>query len=345
MKITKKSWVQNQIQQQSKAYQVLKLLVVFAILVILGWYYFYQQNPNLTQVTPISPVLDLKNTKNRVITQISSKSVDTASDMLYEFEKLDNIEEIFESTLRSCLGSKCFNQVVKSDSSNVYRIGLIALPYSGAEVLMDILNDLNAKNNGKIRFEIIYSLNVPAYGYGKNHGWSSIIRISRRLINNAYAIVKENDLLTSKNMDIFEAQVSQFSIFQCRNSHVAAHTRMLTVFVDQLHSRSLFELEKIVTFIGLDYDRKLLASIASGFRDKLASNLYETSIPRNYYEAGLKVLKSELELTDTMTRWPCRSFRRDVKLQSLLPIKPYEIAANCSSSFVTCSVGFDREGG
>lgn len=358
----KKSWVQAQNQQSNACPYLLKLLAFFIIGILL-WYYFilYQQNQvgpivnseldtksRITvQQNQIAPIVDSNkfDTKSRITTQVIAQSVDPVSDMSLEFGKLDNIEEVFESTLRSCIGSRCFNQLVKIGTDYVYRVGLVALPHTGAELLMDLLNELNSKNNGKVKFEIIYSLNVPAYGYGKNHGWSSIIRISRRLIHNAYAIVKKNNLLTTNNMDIFESQVSQLSIFHCRNSHVAAHTRMLTVFMDQLYSRSLFELENIITYIGLEYDRKWLVSISSDFRDKLAKNLYETSIPWNYYQAGLKTLKSELELTDTMSMWPCRSFRKDVKLSSLLPIKPHEIAANCSLSFVTCSVGFDRKGG
>ena len=107
---------------------------------------------------------------------------------------------------------------------------------------------------------------------------------------------------------------------------------MLTVFVDQLYSRPLFELEKIITFIGLEYDRKSLVSIIPNFHENFMKSLHETTIPDEFYQHGLKTLKHELDTTDNMRNWPCKSFIKGIKLQNLLPIKPSEIAANCSSS-------------
>ena len=314
--------------------------VVFILGLLVGYFvkeFYVYSISNKTDALPVINTSTSNNIVKVTIPEISKKS---------EFTQLDKIEEEFESTLRSCLGPKCFNQVVKlnqNSNDEVYRIGLLALPYSGSEVLMEILTYLNSQTKSNIKFHIINEMHVPAYGYGKNHGWSSIIRISRRVINHAYSIIEKNKL--SSSMELFEAQISQITIFQCRNSHVAAHTRMLTVFVDQLYSRPLFELEKIITYIGLEYDRKSLLSIVPKFHDNFIKSLHETTVPDEFYQRGLKILKHELDTTDNMRNWPCKSFIKGIKLQNLLPIKPYEIAANCSSSFVTCSVPFDKEGG
>lgn len=46
-----------------------------------------------------------------------------------------------------------------------------------------------------------------------------------------------------------------------------------------------------------------------------------------------------------MSSWPCRSFRALGPVAKEMPIAADRLAANCSNSFVTCSVKFDVEGG
>ena len=57
--------------------------------------------------------------------------------------------------------------------------------------------------------------------------------------------------------------------WHCRLSHVAAHTSMLSVFLDDLLSRSPAEIEKILTFVGSKVGRSELL-IASNY-DKFAA--------------------------------------------------------------------------
>lgn len=76
-------------------------------------------------------------------------------------------------------------------------------------------------------------------------------------------------------------------------------------------------------------------------------------------------ISNELLSTDGLSRWPCESFRkikpfsaadgrgkgrgkRSISAdQTVVPLSmsPAMLAANCSSPFVVCSVGFDRAGG
>lgn len=126
---------------------------------------------------------------------------------------------------------------------NIIRIGLLALKNSGAEVLLSVIKSVsNEKDIGKV--ELVYENHVPAYGYGKpsfsifvieflilffigkNHGWSSIIRLARKVMPHALSLAAESNVgLTKTSVDL---QVRQLVRWHCRLSHVAAHTRMLT---------------------------------------------------------------------------------------------------------------------
>ncbi len=141
-----------------------------------------------------------------------------------EFSSFDLVEEAYESTLRSCLGSKCFNQPVIQSGKEVIRIGFLYFPGSGGELLYDFIFPFI--NDGKVRIEFIQSTQVPAYGYGKNHGWSSIIRLTRRPIHHSYHIVtKLNPQTIAESLSL---QIKQIVTWHCRLNHVAAHTRLLT---------------------------------------------------------------------------------------------------------------------
>lgn len=99
-------------------------------------------------------------------------------------------EENFQTTIRSCLGSECFDQKVKLYSGKeVARIGILALEHSGGQPLFDFLQRLHG---GKelAKFDLVYENHAPAYGYGKNHGWSSIIRLARRPIPHSYSLAR-----------------------------------------------------------------------------------------------------------------------------------------------------------
>lgn len=107
---------------------------------------------------------------------------------------------------RSCLGVRCFNQPVTQNGQDLIRVGFLYFPNSGAELLFELLNPffINGKN---AQIEVVPDTHVPAYGYGKNHGWSSIVRVARRPIHHAYSLVQNAHLETSP--ESMECQVCQ----------------------------------------------------------------------------------------------------------------------------------------
>ena len=118
------------------------------------------------------------------------------------------IENEFYSTMRSCLGPGCFDS--RPLESNMDRIGILSLPGSGTAGVKNLIN--KALENTPTKIDIVYDTHVPAYGYGKNHGWNRIIRISRNIFPHAYAILSRENILTNTTSAIspalFELQVS-----------------------------------------------------------------------------------------------------------------------------------------
>lgn len=61
--------------------------------------------------------------------------------------------------------------------------------------------------------------------------------------------------------------------WQCRLSHVAAHTRMLTVFTEDIMLRPHIEFEKMLSFVGLRVSQKVLESVLAVYISRLEQGL------------------------------------------------------------------------
>lgn len=280
------------------------------------------------------------------------------------------LELKFESTLKSCLSSYCFDEPVKVNGKSLgVRIGFLAPPESGSDTLIAMLN--RAARKDLIATNLIENnTHVPAYGYGKNHGWTRIVRLVRRVIPHALATLSHETesvpsaAISSPNeisADLFDLQVRQFVRWQCRLSHVAAHTKMLTVFMDDVLLRPVIELDKILSFIGIRAPRSDLVDASNEFGRRLQADLgvhgvdfYPTThvstehldgLPAHLIAPALSSLENEMTSTDTLAKWPCKSFK-DLESKGLgLPIPAATLAAECQNPKVVCSVGFDKQGG
>jgi hypothetical protein len=130
------------------------------------------QSEQLNQRVTLSPALDHTGVSNR----------------------LDTINNVIDTTMRSCLGSFCFDDPVKKGTNDVVRVGLLIPDGIGKEAMLSMLNHVGLHNSDKI--EVVFSSNVPPYGYGKNHGWSKIIRMTRSIVPQALQL-----LINSPNVD------------------------------------------------------------------------------------------------------------------------------------------------
>lgn len=116
-------------------------------------------------------------------------------------KKLSIAEESFESTMRSCLGTFCFDDPVHvSEGVDVVRVGVLIPDGVGSDALIKMMIAAGVPVGEKLQLE--FSSNVPPYGYGKNHGWSRIIRIARAIVPHSFSVLTHN-----KHTDDLEALI------------------------------------------------------------------------------------------------------------------------------------------
>ena len=141
------------------------------------------RNESIINDISLSQVIGNKNSKE--------ENIDIDKDI---HKKLEDAESYFESTIRSCLGDNCFDDEVKIVENNekreFVRIGILAPSKSIAKIISEILDSAGLKKSNKV--EVVYDTHVPAYGYGKNHGWSRIIRIVKPIVSYAYSLLLPN---------------------------------------------------------------------------------------------------------------------------------------------------------
>eukprot|EP01036_Dinobryon_divergens_P027168 gene27168-35893_t len=226
-------------------------------------------------------------------------------------------------------------------------------PDSSKEInlLLKLIETSGAKN--ALNTEVVIDSHVPAYGYGKNHGWSRIIRIVRPLSEHALSLVstlnQNNKLDSGSGKEILDAQIRQLMRWHCRLNHVAAHTAMLTVFTTDFARRPVVELEKILTFLGVKASREDLLSVVQSNSEALQAifsrEKSQSSVLSPSQAADIaNTIESEMRASKDLTRWPCKSFR-ELEKKLLLPIPSSNLAANCTGNYVTCSVQYDFQGG
>ena len=127
--------------------------------------------------------------------------------------KVDEIIGQYESTFRNCLGPNCFDEkVIYKGDKHVHRIGFLALPNSGADTIYNFVSQFMGKRKLDSGIDLILESNVPAYGYGKNHGWSRIVRVRRRLIPHALSLLTRIGISSSEDItELFRLQVSSIT--------------------------------------------------------------------------------------------------------------------------------------
>jgi hypothetical protein len=167
-------------------------------------------------------------------------------------------EAWFHQTIRSCNPSggetttsktcKTFVDETPKDAatSPKQRVALIAPPGGLDETIFQYVQDIVRQHNDHVlaqknpvedvnRFpmELIRTTHVPPYGYGKTHGWTKIIRVVSQpvALQATSALLSLSTALNERNVTMTDLIVATRQIlrFHCRLSHVAAHTAVLSV--------------------------------------------------------------------------------------------------------------------
>ena len=267
------------------------------------------------------------------------------------YSALDSAVPKFEASIKSCLGSGCFDEHFKSNDGKmkhgVYRMGFLSPDLYGMDNLLELIRLAGQKAHLENGRELVADTHVPAYGYGKNHGWSRIIRFVTKVPEHAVVLLERQGAPgASLDKDKYSRQIKQLMRWHCRLNHVAAHTSMLSIFVEDFIERPTVEMYKILSFLGIrpsqvDIEAALEQMGAESIK-KLSEN-FSGTIPEHLVSTAADALR---ESTARMHKWPCDSFQQlEVDGAPALPIPASALAPDCKHEAVTCSVPVDLRGG
>ena len=120
-------------------------------------------------------------------------------------------EASFRATLRSCVGGQCLTAVPPGSPP---RIALLAPPSDVADALWRWYEALVRKGDKKLAVSFARTSAAPPYGYGKNHGYTRIVRLALPLLASAAA--------SGADAARAPAFLKQHVRWHCRVSHVVA---------------------------------------------------------------------------------------------------------------------------
>ena len=125
------------------------------------------------------------------------------------------------------------------------RIGILSPDLYGMDSLLELIKAAGEKSNLEKGRTLELNSHVPAYGYGKNHGWSRIVRFVSKVPEHSYALLSRQE---NPRKDKYARQIKQIVRWHCRLNHVAAHTAMLSVFIEDLVARPVVELQNFFLY-------------------------------------------------------------------------------------------------
>ena len=201
--------------------------------------------------------------------------------------------------------------------------------------------------------EVLITPHVPVYGYGKSHGFSKLIRVTvlpmplaiidallyEKLRGNseddamlyikASMLQKQSD---SPSTSELETVLKLLMRWQCRLSHVSAHTSMLSVSLSAVLKDPISTMRQILQFVftnnwewedkngavwgEIDLKNETESAINDSLRDIIEQTVLihdhvkhilhtsEENISRSIQNA----FNEEMQLSEDMTHWPCPSF-------------------------------------
>ncbi|KAL7505693.1 hypothetical protein ACHAWX_000626 [Stephanocyclus meneghinianus] len=156
---------------------------------------------------------------------------------------------------------ECLRYVPKNNSKP--RIGIMITPGFVSERLgmwiSHTLKEMSKRTGNEL--EILLTSHVPVYGYGKSHGYSKLIRITLPLpltLGDAFLYEKSDNSSAGERMLVkigsptkseLETLLKLIMRWQCRLSHVSAHTSMITVDYNNVLEDPMVAMEKALKFV------------------------------------------------------------------------------------------------
>jgi hypothetical protein len=267
--------------------------------------------------------------------------------------------EGFYATLQSCLNltTKCKKFV--PPTSQKQRIAVLRPPGALGFVFDKFVQEVIRLHEHQASvLEVITTSHVPPYGYGKSHGYTKIIRLASLPLRLAVAdLVREQ---ASREEEIQLADVlqgtRQLVRWHCRLSHVAAHTALYTLTLENLLEDPWEQEYQLRVFLNLTTNGEDSKEDSHVDEDELAGSMDEIvrratlllmRLDRLLWHTHNKIedlideaINDELAQTHNLHDWPCKSFYESL----MSPVSKriaQAFAPNCSSPFTSCFVPRD----
>jgi hypothetical protein len=279
-------------------------------------------------------------------------------------------EPNFTSTVNDCTNvRKCKQHLPDTKNPDLQRVAFMSTGSNAAEKLFEIFkkaliiyhgNDESAMHR---RIDFVFMTHVPALGYGKSHGWTKIIRVMHTpLVTETVEAMEASganiEMNEKSSKDLVSRGMRQIIRYHCRLSQVAAHTSVTNI---DLSSKMLVkEVMEAVKRIAADPGQH---SIQNDFRktDRLlnvetylndalsepvsnTSFLLKNSMVDNDLSMLQAVLQDELDSTNNLRKWPCKSLWDvgDIQKDDVLSNTARKLVPDCNAPFTTCGVKKDR---
>jgi hypothetical protein len=250
---------------------------------------------------------------------------------------------------------ECLRYVPKNNSKP--RVGIMMTPGFVSERLglwvSHALKEMSQRSGNEV--EILLTSHVPVYGYGKSHGYSKLIRITLPLpltLGDAFLYEKSDSSsggdrmlgkIGSPTKSELETLLKLIMRWQCRLSHVSAHTSMITVDYNNVLEDPMAAIQKILKFVfsndwewdgggkkawkEINSEQELNAIIASEISSDAKSyldlmldetKLIQEEVSKKFQTVTAdafsvpsiiqNAFEEEMNQSKDMTVWPCPSF-------------------------------------
>jgi hypothetical protein len=293
----------------------------------------------------------------------------------------DNLQhEAFYETLSSCLPSESTEEKKEQDTSNgkkknkkncnlyvpdngIERIAILSPPGAIGYVFEKFIDEVvRLHKTPDQKMEFIKTPHSLPYGYGKTHGYTKVIRLATLPLRLAAAdlVLEQQHREGSSPDDVTMPDIvqatQQLVRWHCRVSHVAAHTAVLTVSLEDLLDDPWEEEYQIRSFLNLSPEQAeehVDEDELAGSMDQIVhrSTLMLMKLDQLNHANGKHptkmedmldgIVNEELKSTNNLDAWPCTSFW---KFNHITPISRKTaalFAPNCTAPYTKCFVPRD----
>jgi len=245
-------------------------------------------------------------------------------------------------------------------------VGILSPPGELSDFFANWVKDvIKVHSTEKTDIALIPTNHVPPYGYGKNHGWTKIIRFTSLPLGLASAdalrSASHDDSSSDAMLSDLKAATRQIIRWHNRLSHVAAHTSLLTVSLDDLLDDPFGVEDKICNFLSVEKvvsggshidEEELIGSVQPiiDLNNRLLTEIgHASGLEKAIEDVFEVVMKEEFHRSKNLSAWPCQSFwsveddpNPTKNLSPVIKKLAKRMSPNCNAEYTKCTVEKDR---